>query len=51
MRPVMAMRITASGRAGGQGFVVAGETAVEHEQAVGSLDRPPFRNRVKPLVY
>jgi hypothetical protein len=31
--------------AGGQGLVVAGETSVKHEPAVGPFDRPPFRDR------
>lgn len=31
--------------AAGKGFVVTREAAVEHEPAVGPLDRPPFRDR------
>ncbi|RZU73567.1 hypothetical protein EV384_3973 [Micromonospora kangleipakensis] len=34
-------------RAGREGFVVPGRAAVEHQPAVGALDRPPFRNRGK----
>ena len=31
--------------AGGKGFVVAGQGAVEHQPVVGPLDRPAFRDR------